>query len=69
MEEIAKAQRQLGLKTRVDIQKELFAGVELCIGELTHIVNDDQISVSFGLAQDDEELIIQMNAYRPPKHG
>jgi hypothetical protein len=69
MEEIAKAQRRLGLKTRVDIQKELFAGVELRIGELTHIVNDDQISVSFGLAQDDEELIIQMNAYRPPKHG
>ena len=28
--------------------KELFSGVELLIGELTHIVNDAESSVSFG---------------------
>lgn len=67
MEEIAESQRQLALRTRVSVQKELFAGVELRIGELTHIINDDEDSVSFGLIQNDDELSVQMGPYQGPK--
>jgi hypothetical protein len=69
MEDIAENQRLLALRTRISVQKELFAGVELRIGELTQIVNDDEATVSFGVTLNDEELSIQMGAYQGPKRG
>ena len=69
MEDIAENQRLLALGTRISVQKELFAGVELRIGELTQIVNNDEATVSFGVTQNDEELSIQMGPYQGPKRG
>ena len=57
--EIAENQRQLSFRTSVNVQNELFAGVELRIGEQTLVLQDDENKVSFRLVQEDDELEIQ----------
>jgi hypothetical protein len=46
------------------VHSQLFAGVELRIGEQTQIVNDDENNISFNLVQDDDEQKIQKGPYK-----
>ena len=64
LEEIAETQRKLALQTYISVHSQLFAGVELRIGEQTQIVNDDEERVSFNLVQGDDEQTIQKGPYK-----
>ena len=64
LEEIADVQRKLALQTYISVHSQLFAGVELRIGEQTQIVNDDENNISFNLVQDDDEQKIQKGPYK-----
>lgn len=59
LEEIAEAQRKLSHQTNINVVSELFAGVELRIGEQTETVREDKEKVSFKLVTEDEEVKIQ----------
>ena len=47
------------LAATADVVSELFAGVELHIGEQTETVREDKDKVSFKLVTEDEEVKIQ----------
>ena len=64
LEEISEEQRKVALKATIRVANELFAGVELRIGEQTMVINQDQDKVEFKLVQEEEELKIQERA--PP---
>ena len=61
LEEIAEAQRKLSRQTNVNVIAELFAGVELRIGEQTDLIREDSEKVSFRLVTEEEEEKIQMD--------
>ena len=63
LEEIAESQRKLSHKTTIDVASDLFAGVELRIGEQTDLIKEDTEKVSFRLVVEDEEVRIQMDAF------
>ena len=58
LEEIAEAQRKLSHQTTINVVSELFAGVELRIGEQTETVREDKEKVCFKLVTEDEEVKI-----------
>ncbi len=64
LEDIADRQRKTSLRTVISIHGKLFAGVELRIGELTHLINEDLQNISFGIVQSDDEQTIQVGPFR-----
>ena len=64
LEDIADRQRRTALRTFISIHGKLFAGVELRIGELTHLISDDLQNISFGIVQNEEEQSIQVGPFR-----
>ena len=66
LEEIAELQRKLALKTTVDVVSDLFAGVEIRIGEQTELIREDCDRCSYKLAIDEDEQKIQQDP--PEKH-
>ena len=59
LEEIAETQRKLAHRTSISVVNQLFAGVELRIGELTELVREDKEKVSYRLVTEDEETRLQ----------
>ena len=59
LEEIAEAQRKLSHQTTINVVSELFAGVDLRIGEQTETIREDKEKVCFKLVTEDEEVKIQ----------
>jgi uncharacterized protein (DUF342 family) len=68
LKEIGESQRQLAAKTSISVQNELFAGVELRIGEKTLTLQDDEAKVSFRLVLTDDELEIQKHPFKGSLH-
>jgi hypothetical protein len=64
LSEIAETQRKLAFRATANVQNELFAGVELRIGEETLTLHDDDAKVSFRLIQEDEQLSIQKGPFK-----
>ncbi|MFH1572023.1 MAG: flagellar assembly protein A [Gemmatimonadota bacterium] len=62
--EIAEGQRKLAHQTRINVVSQLFAGVELRIGELTELVREDKDKVSFRLITEDEQTRLQEEVLR-----
>ena len=61
LEEIAELQRKLALKTTVDVVSDLFAGVEIRIGEQTELIREDCDRCSYKLIIDEDEQKIQQD--------
>ena len=59
LEEIAESQRKLSHRTTIAVINQLFAGVELRIGELTELIREDKEKVSYRLVTEDEETRLQ----------
>ena len=64
LSDIAENQRKLAFMTSINVQNDIFSGVELRIGEQTLILQDDQAKVSFRLVQNDEILDIQVGPFK-----
>ncbi len=70
LEEIAEEQRKLALRTQINVLNELFAGVEIRLGEHTELIREDAEKCSFRLVTEDEVQKIFMDALRnPPRMG
>ena len=59
--EIADLQRKLAVKTTVDVVSDMFAGVEIRIGEQTELVREDAERCSYKLIIDEDEQKIQQD--------
>ncbi|MBT4609401.1 MAG: DUF342 domain-containing protein [Gemmatimonadetes bacterium] len=70
LEEIAEEQRKLAMRTQINVLNDLFAGVEVRVGEHTELIREDAEKCSFRLVTEDEEQKIFMDALRnPPRMG
>ena len=70
LEAIAEEQRKLALRTQINVLNELFAGVEIRVGEHTELIREDAEKCSFRLVTEDEEQKIFMDALRnTPRMG
>jgi uncharacterized protein len=61
LEEIAELQRKLAIRTTVNVLTDLFAGVEIRIGEQTELIREDCERCSFRLVIDEEEQKIKQD--------
>jgi len=59
LEEIAEDQRQLAHRISIQVGSQMYAGVELRIGELTQTIHEDTERVSYRLLTKDEQTRIQ----------
>lgn len=64
LQQIAELQRKLAVKTSVNVVNELFAGVEIRIGEQTELVREDADRCTFRLVIDEDEQKIQQEVLR-----
>lgn len=64
LEEIAEEQRKLAIKTTVNVINDMFAGVEIRIGEQTELIREDCEKCSYKLVIDEEEQKIQQDALK-----
>jgi uncharacterized protein (DUF342 family) len=64
LEQIAEQQRKLAVKTVVNVLNDIFAGVELRIGEHTELVREDAERCAYKLVIDEEEQKIQQDALK-----
>ncbi|MBT3343169.1 MAG: DUF342 domain-containing protein [Gemmatimonadetes bacterium] len=70
LEEIAEEQRKLAQRTQINVLNDLFAGVEIRIGEHTELIREDAEKCSFRLVTEDEEQKIFMDGLRnTPRMG
>lgn len=58
---IGEAQQELAARARIEVPNELFAGVELRLGEYTHYVQEDTSGATFKLVTEDDETKIQLD--------
>ena len=64
LEQIAELQRKLAIRTTVNVISDLFAGVEIRIGEQTELIREDTERCSYKLSIDDEEQKIVQDALK-----
>lgn len=64
LEEIAELQRKLAIKTTVNVLADMFAGVEIRIGEQTELIREDCERCSYKLVIDEEEQKIQQDTLK-----
>ena len=61
IEAIAEAQRKLATQVKIEVTNEIFAGVELRIGEEKQLLLEDHSKARFRLVKEEDELKIQMD--------
>ncbi|MDA0337787.1 MAG: FapA family protein, partial [bacterium] len=64
LEEIAEFQRKLALRTTINVLTDMFAGVEIRIGEQTELIREDCERCSFKLVIADEVQKIQQDVLK-----